>query len=269
MYAAVLLAGWLPACSPLRHAPTRAHAPRLDASTSSNDGAEIPFDVHFLRSAKAALRSALQQEGGVLDEDGLACVAALAVANPTLPNPSADDDLWADGSFSLLSGAISSMTSGRVVLRGAGEVKVDNLGGFEVSTTLGLTTDANGEATASLSAVGAATAVDDAELEVRCDQLTLAVDNVAGASPDELANLISTCAEATGLEFERPSSTAPLTWAAIEATLPAAARLRQLYLDQDCHILVRLEDSSEDEVAEGDAARVLGQKQQPIVLFAV
>ena len=40
--------------------------------------AEIPFDVHFLRAAKGALRKCLQAEGGMLNEDALATVGALA-----------------------------------------------------------------------------------------------------------------------------------------------------------------------------------------------
>ena len=30
---------------------------------------EIPFDIYFLRSAKVALRRALQEDGGALDEE--------------------------------------------------------------------------------------------------------------------------------------------------------------------------------------------------------
>jgi hypothetical protein len=229
--------------------PTRAHYPRLEVS---EDGAEIPFDVHFLRSAKRALKQALRQESGALDEDALACVDALAVANPTMPNPSADDDLWADGSFALLSDAFSGATSGRIVQRGAALVDVDGLGGFELSATLGLMTPTS-EAAASLHIVGTASAVGDAELELRCDQLTVAVDDAAGASADELASLLSACAEAAGLQLEHAGTPSSLKWAADKASFPPV-RLGQLYLDQDCHILVRLEDGA--------------RLDQPIVLFA-
>ena len=227
--------------------------PRLQLAEDSPT--EIPFDVSFLRTAKFALRRALQEEGGTLSEDALACVGALAAVNPSLPNPSADDDLWADAAFSMVSNSLVTRDSGHITQKGSAFVDVDGLGGLEVSATLGLRA-AEVEATASLHLTGKAAPAADTELELQCDSLTMTIDgDGATTSAEDLEALVATCATAAGMTLERKEADegASLQWAAAADTLPVL-RLGQLYLDQSCHILVRLKD--------GTAV------DDPIVLFA-
>lgn len=56
--------------------------------------------VAEIKSAKAALRRGIEVEGR-LPEGGSDLVAAIAEANPSGPDPAADDDLWS-GTFSVL-----------------------------------------------------------------------------------------------------------------------------------------------------------------------
>ena len=198
---------------------------------------EIPFDVHFLRAAKSALRRSLEDEGGLLTEDALETIGVLSDVNPSAPDPSADYDLWS-GTWEF---HIASLVSGPLEQRGRGSVVVDESGELELHCSLAL--GATG-APASLRVTGRVSAVADAVLELQCAQVVLSLEG-----QDE--TLVSACAQATGLELE--------PWADewIGAQPLPALRLAQLYLDQDCHV-VRL---SEDAAEQGQGQR------DPVVLF--
>ena len=184
------------------------------------EAAEIPFDIHFLRSAKSALQCALAEEDGVLDDDAKATVDALALANPTDPDPSSDVDLWS-GDFTLATSTLS-FDGGLVTQRGAASVSVDEHGELSLDATLVL---GQPVAPASLSLVGRLRAVGNDQLELMSARLTV--------SCSAEATIIAACGETVGLTFQR--GTRDSEWI-VEPTLPPL-RLHQRYLDQDCHIL--------------------------------
>ena len=198
---------------------------------------EIPFDVHFLRAAKSAVRRSLEDEGGLLTEDALETIKVLSDVNPSGPDPSADNDLWS-GTWEF---HIASLVSRPLEQRGRGSVVVEESGELELQCSLAL---GGTGAPASLRVTGRVSAVADAVLELQCEKVVLSLQG-----QDE--KLVGACVQATGLKME-PSAD---EW--IAASPLPAVRLAQLYLDQDCHIVRVSEDAAEQ-----------GQGQRdPLVLF--
>ncbi|KAL1522046.1 hypothetical protein AB1Y20_021691 [Prymnesium parvum] len=78
------------------------------------DGAivDIKSFMQQVRRAKAAIRAALEKEGGIVSEDMECVVEGLHTVNPTAPNPAADIDLWA-GDFELLTHNFGSICTSR------------------------------------------------------------------------------------------------------------------------------------------------------------
>jgi hypothetical protein len=204
---------------------------------------EIPYDIHFLRAAKTAVSRALEDEGGLLDEDALATIGALADVNPSKPDPANDNDLWS-GSWvfrtaSLLSGP------GSLEQRSRGDVVLEESGALEVEVTLAV--GAAGTP-ATLGVAGQISADGDDVLELECERVVLSTPT----DDAEASAAVTSVAEAMGLTLERVSD----AWVAAPP-LPAL-RLAQLYLDQDCHILG---------VLSGAEADVQRDPLQPLVLF--
>ena len=219
---------------------------------------DIAVDVNFYKSAKIALRTALDEQDGALSDDALAMVDALADVNPTRPDPSEDNDLWS-GSFDLASSALSV---GSVRQRGSGSIEVDDDGKMMLFATLEASADEGGGAL-SLVLTGTLRASDDAELELACEQVGLA--QLEDADTEETKLLISACEGATGLSFaESTSEVQPdlPRWDA-DAPLPTL-RLAQLYLDQELHIVVPTVTAAGEVGKDLDAAV---RKQRLAVLF--
>lgn len=208
MLVAVQSAVGLVPCVPLVQ-----RAPFVPARMASPLANEIPYDIKFLRTAKAALRKALEEEGGALDDDARACVEALNVANPSLPNPAEDNDLWS-GAWSFQTASLFS-----TAIRAEGSVNVDESGELELTCTL-----TSGESVGTLSMQARVAAAADTVLELQCERIALSSEA-----------LVSACSEATGLSLEPTEDGAQ--WLASEP-LPAL-KLAQLYLDQDMHIVGR------------------------------
>ena len=193
---------------------------------------EIPFDISFLRTAKKALRNALQEQDGILDDDARACVDALSAVNPSLPNPSEDNDLWS-GKWTF---SCASQAEG---VLGRGSLQLDESGVLEMQCDVAL--DATGTPT-TLRASGRVSAVADTVLELQCDSMELE----AGATQE----LVTACSAALNLELKDDAGGG---WAAT----PSPLRLAQLYLDQDMHIVRRVLGSDEDAELSGS----------PLVMF--
>jgi hypothetical protein len=196
--------------------------PRLTRSTVIAASEEIPFDIFFLRAAKTALRQALEAESGALDEDALATVEALSQANPTEPDPSADVDLWS-GQFRLASSTLS-LAHAQIEQCGACRVVISEDGQLDLTGTLAL---GSNEEQAKLSVRGRVHATAEKELELVAEGIALTGQAVGCES------LVAAGAQAAGLQ---PCGLDGFQWAAKPICL------RQLYLDQDCHILQPLDD---------------------------
>ena len=193
----------------LPSAPLAPHNSRVYTRAPFPRATEIPFDIHFLRGAKNALRKSLDEEGGVLVEDAQACVEALSAVNPSLPNPSEDSDLWS-GTWSF---ATSSLLSS--ALAAEGSVVLSESGALELTCEL-----TSAESSATLSVQGQVAAADDTVLELQCERIALSSEA-----------LVAACAEATGLSLAEAGG----EWVAA-APLPSL-KLAQRYLDQDTHIV--------------------------------
>ena len=149
-------------------------------------------------------------------------LSALSQANPSLPNPSADNDLWS-GSFALASASLTSDLS--FEQRAAASVVIDEHGGMELSADVSLS-----ELPATLSLSGSVSPAGDTELQLEFKSLTLTLpEDVADAASSLMA--IKTYADAAGLSLER-SADEKCVWASTEP-IPAIT-LGQIYLDQDC-----------------------------------
>ena len=211
---------------------------RVVLRTSLLTASEIDFSPTFLRAAKAALRQSLDSDGGHLSEDASATILALASVNPTNPDPSNDDDLWT-GEFSLATAPLSSLVSALPLQMSHGCLRISTSsedGGHVLELTASgvVAADASTSVTAAeLRLVGRIKVVGDADLELQPESLIL-----RSASPgcDVDDGLLQTCKQA-GFAFDS-SSANDGEWAVPPDDLPSA-RYRQLYLDQDCHILLR------------------------------
>ena len=208
----------------------------------------IPFDVHFLRTAKTALRRALLS-GDMprqLDGDGIACIEALSVVNPTEPDPSTDADLWS-GAFELLT---PSLEREGVVQRMAA-VTITEDGALRLLAALVV---GPGAARAEVSASGRANATGDASLVLTWEDLRLSLHT---ASPDDA--LLSLCSSSIGgLRREPDEGDGVARWAVADASTLPQLELEQVYLDQDMHILRRsqsAEDPWASTGADADAGR--------------
>lgn len=176
---------------------------------------EIPYDIKFLREAKTALRNAVDAQGGLLDEDALACVEALTAVNPSLPNPSEDNDLWS-GKFSFC----TALFGGALGCRGT--VVLEESGALEVQCKLALAGTGD-DATATLHVSGDVAADGDTSLALQ-EGSKLALQ---GAGPE----IVAACAAAfPGLKLEVADDGGFLA-------APPSLTLSQLYLDQDMHIV--------------------------------
>ena len=174
---------------------------------------EIPYDVAFLRGCKAALRKSLAVDSGLLSEDALAAVEALAAVNPSLPDPSSDADLWS-GEFELLTNTFSAAAHGvEQLARPAVQIAED--GSVTLSATIG---QSSGDGTP-LSISGSLRATEDAMLALSC---------TAQLAPTASGEIRAACAAASGLAFGSSEQAADPS---------AELALRILYLDQDLHIL--------------------------------
>lgn len=238
---------------PVPIAAARHRAPRLE---------EIAIDVGFYKSAKAALRTALDVDLGTLSEDAVAMIDALSEVSPTRPDPAEDNDLWS-GSFSLSTSTLALPGSGVVQQAGAA-VEVDDDGRLLLLATIG--SAENTDAAVSVCLTGNLTVAADDELELACDQLGLA--QVEDSDEAGAAALVAACEAALGITLSVGSSDVQpglARWNA-EPPLPKL-RLSQLYLDQELHVVRWKPIGTAEEGCAGGEAEEEAGGDRLVVLF--
>ena len=186
---------------------------------------DIAVDVSFYRAAKTALRAALTEEGGLLSEDAIAMVEALAAVNPTRPDPSEDFDLWS-GKFELSS---SSLSLAGMVQEAVACISISkDDGALELAGTLRATDGSRLRVVLS----GCIEPTGDATLKL--DRPALRLQGFEGTDGAGAAAMVAAVGAELALTFAEVDD-AELEWTA-DTTLPDMS-LSQLYLDQDLHIL--------------------------------
>lgn len=199
---------------------------------------EIPYDVFFLRGAKSALRGALAEDAGSLSEDAVATISALAVANPSMPDPAVDRELWT-GSYDLLT------ASSILTIDGFGKVTLHDIiledGAFKLEASIA--------SDALVSMQGWVRA--DGDVHFQLELLDVAVPFASEQPTATQQALVDACDQAMGLQLTRDDDDAT-TPTCLRASPPLPSlRLRILYLDQSMLILARApEADGEDGGAE-------------------
>jgi len=225
----------------LHHLRSRARTPPPRAPSTAHmcDGAivDIKSFMQQVRRAKAAIRAALEKEGGIVSEDMECVVEGLHTVNPTAPNPAADIDLWA-GDFELLThnfGSICTSRSRLVKISEEGAIPSDQSGCVPV--TINAELDCRGMPIC-MAASGA--------LRIRSpDVLLLSLSSVrlsSGAVHQQPQAERQVCEDLCSHFFPR----ATLSWNVSASHLDCLSQedsplldveLTQLYLDQDLHIM--------------------------------